>query len=72
MRPPLAASGVMWPTTNPCDPPENLPSVINATLSPISFPMIAEVGLSISLIPGPPTGPSYLTTMTSPALIFEL
>ena len=31
--------------------------------------MIAEVGLSISLIPGPPFGPSYLITTTSPSLI---
>ena len=32
--PPSAASGVIWPTTKPCVPPENLPSVIKATLSP--------------------------------------
>lgn len=25
------ASGQTWPTTNPCEPPENLPSVNNAT-----------------------------------------
>ena len=31
--------------------------------------MIAEVGLSISGIPGPPFGPSYLITITSPLLI---
>jgi len=25
------ASGHIWPTTNPCEPPENLSSVNNAT-----------------------------------------
>ena len=30
----------------------------------------AEVGESISLIPGPPAGPSYLMTTTSPLTIF--
>ena len=31
---------------------------------------MADVGLSISLIPGPPLGPSYLITTTSPSTIF--
>ena len=31
--------------------------------------MIAEVGPSISLIPGAPRGPSYLITRTSPFCI---
>ena len=30
---------------------------------------MADVGANISLIPGPPTGPSFLITTTSPALI---
>ena len=30
---------------------------------------MADVGFSISLIPGPPFGPSYLITTTSPAFI---
>ncbi len=30
---------------------------------------MADVGLSISLIPGPPFGPSYLITTTSPSTI---
>ena len=34
--------------------------------------MIALVGPSISLIPGPPFGPSYLTTITCPFLILLL
>ena len=56
--PPSWASGTMCPTTNPCVPPENLPSVINATFFPSPAPIIAAVGLSISGIPGPPFGPS--------------
>ena len=30
---------------------------------------MADVGFSISLMPGPPFGPSYLITTTSPAFI---
>ena len=52
--------------------PENLPSVISATCSPIPCPYIAAVVASISLIPGPPFGPSYLITITSPFLYFCL
>ena len=37
-----------------------LPSVSIATSFPSPAPMIAEVGVSISGIPGPPLGPSYL------------
>ena len=33
-------------------------AVINPTLSPKPAPIIADVGANISLIPGPPTGPS--------------
>ena len=36
----------------------NPTSVISATLEPSPIPAMAEVGLSISLIPGPPFGPS--------------
>ena len=59
----------MWPTTKPCVPPENLPSVIRATSFPNPEPIIAEVGFSISGMPGPPFGPSYLITTTSPFTI---
>ena len=69
MFPPSAASGEICPTTNPCVPPEKRPSVINPTLSPKPNPIIADVGFNISLIPGPPLGPSYLITITSPSLI---
>ncbi|MNR29633.1 hypothetical protein D3C85_1470310 [compost metagenome] len=55
--PPTKASGVMCPTTKPCVPPENLPSVIKATEFPNPAPIMAEVGFSISGIPGPPFGP---------------
>jgi hypothetical protein len=47
------------------EPPENLPSVIKATLFPNPAPIMAEVGLSISGIPGPPLGPQYLMTTIS-------
>ena len=50
--------------------PENLPSVIRATSLSRPIPAIIAVGASISLIPGPPLGPSYLMTTTSPATIF--
>jgi dihydroxyacid dehydratase/phosphogluconate dehydratase len=56
--PPLKASGVICPTTKPWAPPEKRPSVISATLPPKPLPMTAEVGASISRIPGPPAGPS--------------
>ena len=58
MVPPTAASGATWPTTSPYVPPENRPSVIRPTASPSPAPMMAEVGDSISRIPGPPFGPS--------------
>src|SRR5271155_3278943 len=57
----------MWPTTNPCVPPEKRPSVISATSLPRPSPMMALVGASISLMPGPPRGPSKRMTTTSPA-----
>ena len=52
--------------------PLNLPSVISATDLSSPIPDIADVGESISLIPGPPLGPSYLITITSPATILLL
>ncbi|CFP64713.1 Uncharacterised protein [Bordetella pertussis] len=39
-------------------PPENRPSVIRPTVSPNPWPTSAEVGASISRMPGPPLGPS--------------
>jgi len=45
-------------------------SVIRATSFPRPIPAIVAVGASISLIPGPPLGPSYLITTTSPATIY--
>ena len=60
--------GTTWPTTKPWVPPENLPSVIKATSFPNPAPIIAAVGFNISGIPGPPLGPSYLITTTSPLL----
>jgi hypothetical protein len=41
------------------------PSVIRATLLPSPAPIIAEVGFSISGIPGPPLGPQYLDDYVS-------
>jgi hypothetical protein len=46
-------------------PPENLPSVKQATSYPNPAPMIKLVGLSISGMPGPPLGPKYLSTTTA-------
>ena len=56
--PPTAASGDTCPMDAPLDAPEKRPSVINATEEPNPMPAIAEVGFSISRIPGPPFGPS--------------
>ena len=56
--PPTAASGETCPIEAPREAPEKRPSVIKATEEPSPIPAIAEVGLSISLIPGPPFGPS--------------
>mmetsp|Transcript_11041 Transcript_11041/g.20034 ORF Transcript_11041/g.20034 Transcript_11041/m.20034 type:complete len:390 (+) Transcript_11041:309-1478(+) len=54
----------------PWEPPEKRPSVISATCLPKPAPMIALVGVNISLMPGPPFGPSYLITTKSPFWIF--
>ena len=53
--------------TRPTEPPEKRPSVINPTIIFLSLHkvVILEVESSISGIPGPPTGPSYLTTTIS-------
>ena len=65
--PPAAASGDTWPMHAPRVAPLNLPSVIRQTLSLNPRPMMLAVGASISCMPGPPRGPSYLITTTSPA-----
>ena len=57
---------------NPVVPPENLPSVISNTSFPRPAPFIAAVICNISLIPGPPLGPSFRMTTTSPFLILLL
>ena len=56
--PPTAASGETWPMAAPRVAPEKRPSVMSATHPPRPEPMMAEVGLSISRMPGPPLGPS--------------
>ena len=56
--PPTAASGETCPIEAPRDAPLKRPSVIRATEEPSPIPAIAEVGFSISLMPGPPFGPS--------------
>mmetsp|Transcript_21366 Transcript_21366/g.39993 ORF Transcript_21366/g.39993 Transcript_21366/m.39993 type:complete len:324 (-) Transcript_21366:35-1006(-) len=66
MGPPTAASGETCPMMNPCEPPENRPSVIRATSLPRPAPMITLVGVSISGMPGPPLGPSLRMMITSP------
>ena len=58
MAPPWAASGQTWPMAAPRVAPEKRPSVISATEEPKPIPTIADVGLSISRIPGPPLGRS--------------
>ena len=58
MGPPTWPSGHTWPMEAPLDAPENRPSVIRATVEPRPIPAMAEVGLSISRMPGPPLGPS--------------
>ena len=65
----INAIGLDFYMLKPWDPPENLPSVMSATSLPSPAPMIAEVGVSISGIPGPPFGPSYRITTTSPLTI---
>src|SRR5690606_2356598 len=67
--PPSVASGAMCPTHSPVVPPENRPSVISMTSLPSPAPLIAPVIASISRMPGPPFGPSYRITTTSPAVI---
>ena len=55
---PSAASGPTCPMQNPRVAPENRPSVISATFSPMPCPYRAAVVASISRMPGPPLGPS--------------
>ena len=68
--PPAAASGEICPMQGPRVEPEKRPSVIKAVLSSIPRPTRRAVTMNISRIPGPPLGPSYFRTMTSPAWIF--
>ena len=56
--PPSIASGDICPMHGPLVPPEKRPSVINATDSPSPMPAIEAVAFNISLMPGPPLGPS--------------
>ena len=56
--PPTAASGETCPMDAPRLAPEKRPSVISATEDQSPIPAMAEVGFNISLIPGPPFGPS--------------
>ena len=58
MGPPAAASGLTCPTAGPLVAPEKRPSVIRATEVESPMPQMAEVGASISRMPGPPAGPS--------------
>ena len=58
MGPPAAASGLTWPTQGPLLAPEKRPSVMSATDLASPMPQMAEVGVSISRMPGPPAGPS--------------
>mmetsp|Transcript_30772 Transcript_30772/g.99199 ORF Transcript_30772/g.99199 Transcript_30772/m.99199 type:complete len:228 (-) Transcript_30772:922-1605(-) len=66
MGPPSTASGATWPMQKPWVPPEKRPSVTRATFSERPAPTMAEVGVSISGMPGPPFGPWYRTTTTAP------
>ena len=67
--PPRAASGETWPIRMPCETPEKRPSVISATSSPRPRPCNWIVSITISGMPGPPTGPTLRTTITLPGLI---
>ena len=58
MGPPSAASGLTCPIAGPFVAPEKRPSVISATLVDRPMPEMADVGVSISRMPGPPFGPS--------------
>ena len=70
--PPTAASGATCPIDPPLVAPEKRPSVIRTVESPRPAPIIAPVTASISCIPGPPFGPSYRITTTSPSTISPL
>ena len=69
MGPPATASGATCPAIRPCVAPEKRPSVNKPTDSPRPAPERAAVTASISLIPGPPRGPSQRITTTSPSWI---
>ena len=59
----------MWPIRMPWLTPEKRPSVISATSSPSPRPCSWMVSITISGMPGPPTGPTLRTTMTVPGTI---
>src|SRR5260370_36255192 len=59
------ASGATCPAISPRVAPEKRPSVSKATDSPKPAPVSAAVTANISLIPGPPRGPSLRITNTS-------
>ena len=58
-------------TQGPPEVPEYLPSVTTATESSSPISLMSHVTITISLIPGPPLGPSKRITMTSPRWIFS-
>src|SRR5260370_21738549 len=60
-----SASGATCPAISPRVAPEKRPSVCKATDSPMPPPVTAAVTANISLIPGPPRGPSLRITNTS-------
>ena len=62
--------GAAWQTDSPEVPPENRPSVTRAQARPRPLPLRKLVGYSISCMPGPPLGPSYRISTTSPASTF--
>ena len=50
--------GLACPTQGPFEAPEKRPSVMSATDLESPMPTMADVGVSISRMPGPPAGPS--------------
>src|SRR4030095_14979630 len=66
MGPPTNASGATWPTQAPQVAPEKRPSVISSTSLPRPAPLMAPGTARISREPGPPLGPSFRLTSTSP------
>ena len=67
--PPTQASGATWPTISPREAPEKRPSVRRATVSPTGPNDGARHTEHFARMPGPPSGPSYRITTTSPGLM---